>query len=90
MAHVAGRCVCGPLPLVACQVQRNPVIRSDRLSQNPALINSTALEVYEAVLGALGKAGLMVILDNHMSTGGCGGVPALRAHTRTRACVSVR
>jgi len=50
-------------------VARNPVIEPRMLTANPALMGKTALEVLDAVIAALGRAGLVVILDNHRSRG---------------------
>ncbi len=38
----------------------NSVVRADRLSANPDLVGSTVLQVFDAVIAALGKHGLMV------------------------------
>ena len=40
----------------------NAVVRADRLTANPHLIGSTALEVFDAVVESLTAHGLMVIL----------------------------
>jgi len=50
-------------------VARNPVVDTELLSANPALHGKTALEVLDAVIEALARQGLLVILDNHRSRG---------------------
>ncbi len=47
--------------------ETNPLVDPMRLSANPALVGKTALEVLDAVIFALARAGLVVILDNHRS-----------------------
>eukprot|EP00002_Diphylleia_rotans_P037177 TRINITY_DN827_c0_g4_i1.p1 TRINITY_DN827_c0_g4~~TRINITY_DN827_c0_g4_i1.p1 ORF type:complete len:507 (-),score=96.68 TRINITY_DN827_c0_g4_i1:158-1678(-) len=48
-------------------VQRNPLVETQYVAANPQFIGKTALEVYDAVVEALGEAGVYVILDNHIS-----------------------
>ena len=48
-------------------VEQNPVVRADLLAANPRLQGKRALDVFDAVVDALGRKGLMVILDNHRS-----------------------
>lgn len=48
-------------------VEKNPVIAAERLSANPELIGKTALEVLDAVIATLSQAGVLVILNNHIS-----------------------
>ena len=55
------------LPYSSEMVESNPPIADAMLTANPALKGKTALEVYDAVVAALGSAGVMVILDNHTS-----------------------
>ena len=43
------------------------VIEAERLSANPDLIGKTALEIHDKTVEALTEAGLMVILNNHVS-----------------------
>jgi endoglucanase len=50
-------------------VERDPVVEARYLSANPALKGKTAMAVFDAVVDALGREGLMVILDNHRSRG---------------------
>ena len=50
-------------------VENNPVIEDANLAANPALKGKHALEVLDAVVDALGKAGVLVVLDNHTSRG---------------------
>jgi len=47
---------------------KNPIIRSKRLSANPELIGKTAMEVFDATVKSLTDHGLIVILNNHVST----------------------
>ena len=49
--------------------ERNPVIADWLLSANPSLRGKPALDVLDAVVDALAKEGLVVILDNHRSRG---------------------
>ena len=49
--------------------ESNPVVASALVSANPALVGKTVLEVFDAVVGAIAAEGLVVILDNHRSTG---------------------
>ena len=50
-------------------VESNPVVASEIVSANPALQGKTALEVLDAVIDALARQNLVVILDNHRSRG---------------------
>jgi len=50
-------------------VERNPVVEDRFLAANPKLKGKTALQVFDAVVDALGREGLMVVLDNHRSRG---------------------
>jgi len=47
--------------------ESNPVVDSSKLIANPSLRGKSALAVFDEVIGALTKAGIMVILDNHNS-----------------------
>jgi endoglucanase len=49
-------------------VETNPVIADTRLGANPELRGRRALEVLDAVIVALAHEGIVVILDNHVST----------------------
>jgi endoglucanase len=49
--------------------EQNPVIDKTLLSANPALQGKHALDVLDAVIDAIATEGLVVILDNHRSTG---------------------
>ena len=44
-------------------VRKNPLIAAERLNANPELFGKTALEVLDAVVAALGRAGVLVILN---------------------------
>lgn len=48
--------------------EQNPTVPAARLSANPQLGTLTAHQALDAVVNALSQAGLMVILDNHVST----------------------
>lgn len=50
-------------------VERNPAVARDRLAANPELRGMRGLEILDRVVDALGRQGLMVILDNHRSRG---------------------
>ncbi|MFD2417287.1 glycoside hydrolase family 5 protein [Amycolatopsis pigmentata] len=47
--------------------EHNPVVQDAYLTANPDLKGKRALDVFDAVVDALGAEGLMVILDNHVS-----------------------
>jgi endoglucanase len=57
------------LPWSNEMVESNPVIEARYLSANPDLVGTHALDVFDAVIEALGHEGLMVVLDNHRSRG---------------------
>lgn len=48
-------------------VEDDPVVDAKYLAANPKLQGHTALQVMDAVIAALGKQGVMVVLDNHRS-----------------------
>jgi endoglucanase len=48
-------------------VEENPVVAPELLAANPRLQGKRALAVFDAVVRALGREGLMVVLDNHRS-----------------------
>lgn len=50
-------------------VESNPVVEETYLTANPSLQGKHALEILDAVIDELGRAGLLVILDNHRSRG---------------------
>jgi endoglucanase len=56
------------LPWSNEMVETNPIIDSARLAANPDLQGLRALDVLDAVIAALAHEGLVVILDNHVST----------------------
>ena len=51
-------------------VESNPVVGNYALTANPSLEGEHALTIFDTVVNALGSAGIMVILDNHMSNAG--------------------
>ena len=57
------------LPWANQLYEQNPIIDSALLSANPQLQGRHALEVLDAVIDALAREGLVVILDNHRSRG---------------------
>lgn len=57
------------LPWANEMVATNPVIPAEQLTANPDLQGKTALEVFDSVIAALGRQGIVVVLDNHRSRG---------------------
>jgi endoglucanase len=55
------------LPWANETFEKNPVLADYAVKANPQFKGKRALDVMDAVIGALAKARLMVILDNHMS-----------------------
>lgn len=55
------------LPWANETVERNPVIMDYAVKANPQFRGKRALDVMDAVIAALARAHIMVILDNHMS-----------------------
>ncbi len=51
-------------------VESNPVVGNYALAANPSLEGENALTIMDTVVNALTSAGIMVILDNHMSNAG--------------------
>ncbi len=51
-------------------VESNPVVGNYALTANPSLEGENALTIMDTVVNALTSAGIMVILDNHMSNAG--------------------
>ena len=51
-------------------VESNPVVGNYALTANPSLEGENALTIFDTVVNALTNAGIMVILDNHMSNAG--------------------
>ncbi|MGH3427386.1 MAG: glycoside hydrolase family 5 protein [Mycobacteriales bacterium] len=56
------------LPWSNEMVEKNPVVKSEYLSANPDLKGLRALEIYDRVIAAAARQGLMVVLDNHRSS----------------------
>jgi endoglucanase len=50
--------------------ESNPVVGNYALAANPSLEGENALTIFDTVVNALTNAGIMVILDNHMSNAG--------------------
>ena len=48
-------------------VEKNPVVPESAVAANPALRGKHALDVLDAVIDALAREGLVVVLDNHVS-----------------------
>ncbi len=51
-------------------VESNPVVGNYALAANTSLEGEHALTIFDTVISALTNAGIMVILDNHMSNAG--------------------
>ena len=49
------------------QYFKNPVVADDVLTANPELKGKKSMEVFDATVKALTNAGVMVILNNHIS-----------------------
>ena len=59
---------CVRLPWALDTLFINPVVKEERLSANPELVGSTAMELLDATVTALSEEGIIVILNNHIST----------------------
>lgn len=46
---------------------KNPVVADEAVAANPNLFGNTALEVFDKTVESLTKAGVAVILNNHIS-----------------------
>ncbi len=55
------------LPWANETVEHNPVVAGYAVKANPQFLGKPALDVMDAVIDALARAQIMVILDNHMS-----------------------
>lgn len=55
------------LPWANETLERNPVVADYAVKANPRFRGKRALEVMDAMIAALGRARIMVILDNHVS-----------------------
>jgi len=55
------------LPFSVDTVLRDPPVADAAVAANPSMFGATALAVTDAVVGELGKVGVAVILDNHMT-----------------------
>jgi endoglucanase len=55
------------LPWANETVEHNPIVADYAVKANPRFRGKHALEIMDAVIGALARAHIMVILDNHMS-----------------------
>jgi endoglucanase len=49
------------------QYYSNPVVSSDALTANPSLIGQHSMNIFDATVVALTNAGVMVVLNNHIS-----------------------
>jgi endoglucanase len=58
------------LPWSNQMVESNPVVGNYALTANASLEGEHALSIFDTVVNALTSAGIMVILDNHMSNAG--------------------
>lgn len=48
-------------------VEQDPIVEASLLAKNPDLVGKRGLEILDAVIEALAKEGLVVVLDNHVS-----------------------
>jgi len=55
------------LPWANETYERNPVVRDYAVAANPQLKGKHAMEIMDAVIEALAKARILVVLDNHVS-----------------------
>jgi endoglucanase len=51
-------------------VECNPIVPEELVADNPQFSGQSAMTVFDGVVNALAKAGLMVILDNHLTDAG--------------------
>lgn len=56
------------LPWANETLEKNPIVADYAIKANPQFRNKRALEVMDAVIDALAKAQIIVILDNHVSS----------------------
>ena len=47
-------------------VFENPVVKPERVSENPQLVGKTVMEIMDQVVESLTAANVMVILNNHV------------------------
>ena len=59
---------CVRLPWALDTLFENPVVKEERLSANTDLVGLTAMELMDAVVDSLSQHGIIVILNNHIST----------------------
>ncbi|XP_023338666.1 uncharacterized protein LOC111709274 [Eurytemora carolleeae] len=59
---------CVRLPFALDTLFLNPVVPDNRLVANPDLIGKTAMEIFDKTVESLTDHGLLIILNNHMST----------------------
>ena len=45
----------------------NPVVKPERVTENPELFGNTVMEIMDRVIESLTRANIMVILNNHVS-----------------------
>ena len=45
----------------------NPVVKTERVTENPELFGNTVMEIMDRVIESLTRANIMVILNNHVS-----------------------
>lgn len=72
LAYIAGEIAalgfnCVRLPFGVQMVVDNPVLAAKTVTAEPALAGASALQAFDATVAALDAAGLMIILDNHVS-----------------------
>eukprot|EP00929_Paragymnodinium_shiwhaense_P065727 TRINITY_DN3292_c0_g4_i1.p1 TRINITY_DN3292_c0_g4~~TRINITY_DN3292_c0_g4_i1.p1 ORF type:complete len:743 (+),score=91.01 TRINITY_DN3292_c0_g4_i1:101-2329(+) len=61
---------CVRLPFSLEAFQTNPKVKDDFVAANPRMARKRFLDVFDATVSALSDVGLMLILDNHMSSAG--------------------
>jgi endoglucanase len=74
LAFIAGEIAtmgfnCVRLPFSLQLVLSNPPLAAKAVTAEPLLQGKNGLDAFDATVAALDAAGLMIILDNHMSTG---------------------
>ena len=55
------------LPFSLEMFYNNPIVEDEAIAANPQLFGKTALEIYDLTVESLTKAGVAVILNNHIS-----------------------
>ena len=58
---------CVRLPFSLEMIYTNPIVSNEAIAANPLLFGKTAMEIYDLTVESLTKAGVAVILNNHIS-----------------------